>query len=142
MHRGLPWSRSYLAPSTGAGSGGSALELGHGREENDNRGGTAAGVVLKTIGSAAQAERGKRGRGSTFVWGQEKKGEWGPCIAVSSAGQPAAAPDQRAQAAALFHEQGRAVGRKRHGAGTADRWGQEATGPGGQRWGAGESERE
>jgi hypothetical protein len=76
------------------------------------------------------------------VWGQEKKGEWGPWIAVSSAGQPAAAPDQRVQAAALFHEQGRAVGRKRHGAGTADRWGQEATGPGGQRWGAGESERE
>jgi hypothetical protein len=45
-------------------------------------------------------------------------------------------------AAVLLHKQGRAAGRGRHGAGAADRRGQAATGPGGQRWGAGESEKE
>jgi hypothetical protein len=39
-------------------------------------------------------------------------------------------------------EQGRAVGCCRHGVGVTDRWGRTATGPGGQRWGAGESGRE
>jgi hypothetical protein len=65
-------------PSTGAGSGGSALELGRGREENDNRGGTAAGVVLKTIGSAAQAERGKRGGGQRSCGGRRRRESGGP----------------------------------------------------------------
>jgi hypothetical protein len=54
---------------------GRGLELRHGREENDNRGRTAIGVVLKTIGSVARAESGKKGRGSVSAWGQEKKGE-------------------------------------------------------------------
>jgi hypothetical protein len=46
---------------------GRGLEFRHGREENDNRGETTIGVVLKTIGSVARAESGKKGRGSVKV---------------------------------------------------------------------------
>jgi hypothetical protein len=65
---------------------------------------------------------------------------WRPCIAVDSAGRPAAALGQ--WAAALLWEQGRAVGRGQRGVGAADRRGRAAMGPGGQRRGVGESERE
>jgi hypothetical protein len=81
-----------------------------------------------------QKKRGKGGGGpaSVSAW-REKEGEkWGPGVVINSVGRPAMAPDRRARATPLRHEQGRATGVSDTGEGTrvADAWDQGEVGPG------------
>jgi hypothetical protein len=73
-------------------------------------------------GSRGRGVRGRRPRGG------RRRREGGGCIAVSSAGWLVAAPGRWTRVAVLLHEQGRAAGRGRHGAGATDRQGWAATG--------------
>jgi hypothetical protein len=55
--------------------------------------------------------------------GAGEEGRGGACIAVNSTGWLVAAPGRWTRVAVLLHEQGRAAGRGRHGAGATDRQG-------------------
>jgi hypothetical protein len=108
------------------------FKLGWGREENDNRGGTTAGVVLKTIGSVARAERGKKGRGVGIRMGAGEEGRGGLVQRSVARGSRQQLPASGRERQCCFVNKG-----GRRGAGVANKWGRAATGPGGQWWGAG-----
>jgi hypothetical protein len=86
---------------------GGELELGHGREENGERGsGWQPAAFQAPRWRGAAREKGRWVPGERVHMSDGEGGEGAPSTAVGSTGRPVMAPDHRARAAALSRNKG------------------------------------